>query len=152
MNKIIRFPLYWLLFIFITVGCKNEDKQVEAESSIDAARSFIRAALDGKFKDARSFMLTDSLNTNYMDIAERSFARTDQATKDGYRASSINIHKKEEMNDSTAILIYSNSFKNDHDTLRILRMNSKWLVDLKYLYEHDQDTMMPKPVLKDSLQ
>jgi hypothetical protein len=96
-------------------------------------------------------MLTDSLNTNYMDVAERSYERTDQATKDGYRASSINIHQKENINDSTAVLIYSNSFKNDHDTLRILRINNEWLVDLKYLFEHDSDTMIKKPVLKDSL-
>ena len=55
------------------------------------------------------------------------------------------------MNDSTTILIYSNSFKNDHDTLKILRINSQWLVDFKYLYEHDSDTLMSKPIIKDSL-
>lgn len=148
MNKKILLPIFLLL---LAGACKNEDKQPISESNIDAARNFIRAALDGKFKEARSFMLTDSLNTNYMDVAERSYERTDQATKDGYRASSINIHQKENINDSTAVLIYSNSFKNDHDTLRILRINNQWLVDLKYLFEHDSDTMMKKPAIKDSL-
>ncbi len=143
----------FLLITVLIVSCENEGKRntTTSESNIDAARNFIRAALDGKFKEARMFMLADSVNTNYMDVAERSFARADQATKDGYRASSINIHEKKELNDSTAILIYSNSFKNDHDTLRILRINNQWLVDFKYLYEHDSDTLMNKPITKDPL-
>jgi hypothetical protein len=138
------------LFLF---SCKTDDKKSPeiSESNIDAARNFIRAALDGKFKEARMYMLTDSVNTNYMDVAERSFKRTDQLTKDGYRASSIYIHKKEKLNDSTTIVIYSNSFKNDHDTLRVVRVNEQWLVDLKYLFEHDRDTLMKKPMVKDSL-
>ncbi len=124
---------------------------MQSESDIDAARNFIRAALDGKFKDARIFMLNDSLNINYMDIAERSYEKIDQTTKDRYRTSSINIHNKKELNDSTAILIYSNSFKNDHDTLRILKKDNQWLVDLKYLYLHDRDTMQNQTIIKDSL-
>ena len=151
MKKIV--VLSFLLIALLIISCKDEDKKDStiAESSIDAARNFIRAALDGKFKEARMFMFTDSVNANYMDVAERSFERVDQPTKDGYRASSINIHEKKEMNDSTTILIYSNSFKNDHDTLKILRINSQWLVDFKYLYEHDSDTLMFKPIIKDSL-
>jgi len=133
------------------VSCKNNEKQMQSESDIDAARNFIRAALDGKFKDARIFMLNDSLNINYMDIAERSYEKIDQTTKDRYRTSSINIHNKKELNDSTAILIYSNSFKNDHDTLRILKKDNQWLVDLKYLYLHDRDTMQNQTIIKDSL-
>ncbi|MEO5946617.1 MAG: hypothetical protein ABIP79_07340 [Chitinophagaceae bacterium] len=151
MKKLVALP--FLLIGVLIVSCKDEDKNnpTTSESNIDAARNFIRSALDGKFKEARRFMLTDSVNTNYMDVAERSFAKADQTTKDGYRASSINIHEKKELNDSTAILIYSNSFKNDHDTLRILRINNQWLVDFKYLYEHDRDTLMNKAIIKDSL-
>lgn len=150
MNKLILFIT--CLFLVSIVSCKNKEKQTKSESDIDAARNFIRAALDGKFKDARTYMLNDSLNTNYMDIAERSYERIDQTTKDRYRSSSINVHNKKELNDSTAILIYSNSFKNDHDTLRILKKNNQWLVDLKYLYLHDRDTMQNQTIFKDSLQ
>lgn len=150
MKKII--PLLSLLFILF-IACKNDDKkkQPTSESNIDAARNFIRAALDGKFKEARVFMLDDSVNTNYMDVAERSFQRADQSIKDGYRSSSIRIQKKIEINDSTTIVIYSNSFKNDHDTLKILKVNNQWLVDLKYLYEHDSETLLNKSIIKDSL-
>ncbi|MFN8289971.1 MAG: DUF4878 domain-containing protein [Chitinophagaceae bacterium] len=145
--------LFLLLPVLFTTGCKSgkEKAAPPAENNIDAARSFIRAALDGKFDLARTYMLADSVNTNYMDVAERSYQKTDQETKNGYRTASIHILPVTEVNDSTTIIVYSNSFKNDPDTLRVLRMNGKWLVDLKYLYEHDMDTTLKKPLLNDSL-
>jgi len=86
-----------------------------------------------------------------MDIAERSYQRSDQSVKDGYRTASINIHKVSTMNDSTTVVIYSNSFKNDHDTLKVLKRDGQWKVDLKYLFEHDTDTLQRKPVTNDTL-
>ena len=96
-------------------------------------------------------MLPDSVNINYMDVAERSYEKAEQATKDGYRASTIHIHQVDPVNDSTFIIIYSNSFKNDHDTLKVLKVTGQWLVDFKYLYEHDSDTLQNKSIANDSL-
>ncbi len=141
--------------LILTYGaaCTGGGKEpVSSENNIDAARNFIRAALDGKFDDARNYMLPDSVNTNYMDVAERSYQRADKAIKDGYRASSIKIHEvKEPLKDSVTIVIYSNSYRNEPDTLRVIRSNGQWLVDLKYLYEHDADTLLKSPNLNDSL-
>lgn len=148
MRKIFVLPC---CFIILVVSCKSKEKQTTSESNIDAARNFIRAALDGKFSEARTFMLQDSVNTNYMDLVERSYINIDQATKDGYRVSSINIHLLDPLNDSTSIIIYSNSFKNDHDTLKVQKRNDNWLVDFKYLYQHDADTIIKKPILNDTL-
>jgi hypothetical protein len=50
------------------------------------------------------------------------------------------------------VIIFSNSFKNDPDTLRMVRINNNWLVDLKYLYQHDTDTLLQKMVTTDSNQ
>lgn len=86
-----------------------------------------------------------------MDLAERSYLNINQDIKDGYRASSINIHLLNPLNDSTAIIIYSNSFKNDHDTLKVQKRNDNWLVDFKYLYQHDADTSIKKPMLNDTI-
>jgi hypothetical protein len=140
MKKINHLFLFLLLY---TASCKNKKSNPsEAENNIDAARNFIRAALDGKFDEARNYMLQDSMNINYMDVAERSFQKADKATKDGYKTSSINIHQViETIQDSVTIVIFSNSFKNDPDTLRVIKTAGKWLVDLKYLYEHSADTM-----------
>jgi hypothetical protein len=149
-----RTHLFFLFLLFSLWACKNkEDKTSDkSENSIDAARNFIEAALKGDFPKARTYMLSDSVNTNFMDVAERSYQHNDQATKDGYRTAAIRIidatHK---LNDSTNVIIYSNSYKNDPDTLKVVRVNGEWLVDLKYLYLHDVDTTQAKPVFNDSI-
>ena len=86
-----------------------------------------------------------------MDVAERSYTKADLETKNGYRTASINMHQVTAVNDSTTFVIYSNSFKNDHDTLKVVKENGQWLIDLKYLYQHDQDSIpMIKPAIDSS--
>lgn len=131
--------LFALLFI---AACGNEEKApATSDNHVDAVRNFVRAALDGKFAEARMYMISDSVNNNYMDVAERSYANMSQENKDGYRASSIQFPSPMiTVNDSTSIVIYSNSFKNNPDTLKVVKAGGKWLVDFKYLYLHDTDT------------
>jgi len=149
MNK---YPVLLFFLVILCYSCRNKDNGAsKSENNIDAARNFIRAALDGKFNEARDYLLPDSVNMNYMDVVERAYKNIDQSTKDGYRGSSIRIHGVNPVNDSVTIIIYSNSFKNDPDTLKLLRINSRWLVDLKYLYTHDLDTTLMKPAVSDSL-
>lgn len=139
------------LFLLLFLAACNNKKQNEADDDVNTASNFIRAALDGKFKEAQSYMLSDSINKNYLDIAESNYQKADLDTKTNYRNSSINIHKITPVNDSTTIIIYSNSFKNDHDTLKLLKEQGKWLVDLKYLFDHDFDTTVNKKPISDSL-
>lgn len=138
----------------VLLSCNNDQKPSasKSEDDVDAARNFIRAALDGKFNEARVYMLQDSVNMNWMDIAERNYQKADRDTKVGYASASINIHNVNPVNDSITIVIYSNSFKNDHDTLKILRAGNHWLVDLKYLFQHDDGGAVEKPMLNDSIQ
>jgi hypothetical protein len=149
-----RITNLFLFLLFCFVACTNDDKKdtPKSENNIDAARNFIRAALDGKFNEARSFMLADSVNTQYLDAVERNFSRLSPETLNAYRGASIRFYPPTtQLNDSTTIIIYANSFMNDPDTLRILKIKGQWLVDLKYLYEHDSDTSFQKPVRKDTL-
>lgn len=141
-------------FLFSISSCKSKDKEQDSksENNIDAARNFIRAALDGKFDEARTFMLPDSVNTNYIDVAERSFQNNSQSIKDGYRSASIKIlNVLEVIKDSQTVVIYSNSFMNNPDTLKVLNVNGQWLVDFKYLYQHDADTLLHKSSVTDTL-
>lgn len=133
-------------------SCKSKDSSSGTpENDLDAGRMFIRAALDGKFDEARTLLLEDSVNTNFFELAQRAHSRFDAATRDGYRTSSIRIIQRNVLNDSTSILVYSNTFKNDPDTLKIVRVSGKWLIDLKYLFRHAMDTTRPQPMTKDSL-
>lgn len=137
--------LLFLFLLFVAASCSNNsNKEKKPENDIDAARDFIRAALDGKFDLAKTYMLQDSSNTQYLDAVERNYQKMADSTKEGYHESSINIHRVDPVNDSTTIIIYSNSFKNDNDTLRVLKINQQWLVDLKYIFEHNRDTLSKK--------
>lgn len=136
-----------VLLLLLAACGNNEDKAPStSDSHVDAVRNFVRASLDGKFAEARMYMISDSVNNNYMDVIERSYANMSQENKDGYRASSIQFPSPMiTVNDSTSIVIYSNSFKNNPDTLKVVKSGGKWLVDFKYLYLHDADTLSGKP-------
>jgi len=142
-----------VLFLFFS-ACNGNDSNMTsvAENDIDAAREFIRSALDGKFEQAKKYMLPDSSNMQYISVAERNYQKADEETKNGYRSASIRIFSPvTHINDSTTIIIYSNSFKNDPDTLKVLSIKGQWLVDLKYLYEHDMNPLPAQVNKTDSL-
>jgi hypothetical protein len=145
MRKILSF----VSIATVLFACGNTDNKTDAaktDNKLDAVNTFIRATLDGKFDEAKDVMLQDSLNLNYLEVGQRARERADQNTKDGYRTASIRIHDTINQNDSTSIIIYSNSFKNDPDSLRLIKQNNQWLVDLKYLFEHDKDTSPTQPI------
>lgn len=131
-----------LLALLFIAACGNKEKApATSDNHVDAVRNFVRAALDGKFAEARMYMISDSVNNNYMDVAERSYSNMSQENKDGYRASSIQFPSPMiTVNDSTSIVIYSNSFNNNRDNLKVVKTGGKRLVDFKYLYLHDSDT------------
>lgn len=147
-------PIYLIIALLFFAGCKNANNEASIQSSdnaMDAARNFIRATLDGKFDEANSYLLQDSININYLQVGKRSRDNATQDTKDGYRTASIRFHKTIQKNDSTCIIIYSNSFKNDHDSLRLVKNNQQWLVDLKYLFEHGTDSIQPTSKMIDTI-
>ncbi|MBK6938052.1 MAG: DUF4878 domain-containing protein [Chitinophagaceae bacterium] len=151
----IKLYFFCLTLIYITFlfacGGKNKKAVAVSDNNMDAARNFIRAALDGKYTEAKRYMLNDSLNNYFMNLAERSYQKYDTETRTGYLNSSIQFHKTIPVNDSVSVIIYSNSFKNDHDTLRVIKSGDNWLIDLKYLFLHDSDTTLPQTVTKDTL-
>ena len=131
--------LYLLSFLFLFLcGCHNNDeeqKQNTSENDVDAARNFIRAALDGQFSRARTYMIRDSLNTQLMDVTESNYQqRMSREDKRGYREASINLHNIRQSGDTVSIVSYSNSFKKKDDSLKVVKINGQWLVDLKYSF------------------
>ena len=130
--------------LVLSTACQQNEKSTQlASNEVDAGRKFLRAALDGKFDIAKEYLLPDSLNLNYLDVASRGYDRLSQTDKENYKGASIIIHENKNENDSTALLIFSNSFKNDRDTLRILKRDKNWFVDLSYLYVHPSTTKQP---------
>lgn len=132
------------LLLLLVLACNNSDKKLESENDVDAARNFINAALAGDYNKARTFMLRDSANEERMNLIERVNLLPEE--KKGLAAATINIHSVKKLNDSATVVIYSNSFKNNWDTLKVVRDKGQWLVDFDYLFDHDSDTLtFPRP-------
>lgn len=114
----------------------NSDGRIPAsENDVDAARNFIRSALDGAYKTASNYVVKDSMNSQLLDALEMNYQKNmDREEKRSYRESSIRIADVRKINDSTSIIVYSNSFKNKSDSLRVVRRDGTWLVDLKYTF------------------
>jgi hypothetical protein len=138
MKKKLLLPLALGLCLF---ACKSH--QAKSEDDLDAARNFLKAALDGQFDNAQNYMIRDSTNLGYLDAARRKYDPK-------YKGSAITVYEVTPLNDSASIVIYSNSFKNDKDTLKVLKIKDQWLVDLKYLYQQGMDSVKPI-IINDSI-
>jgi len=129
--------LLGFLFLQFFCACGNSSDQAGdlPENDVDAGRMFIQDALKGDYSRARLLMIQDSLNNQYLDAAERNYqSRMSREDKRGYRESSINVHDVRQEGDSVSIISYSNSFKKQNDSLKVVRVNGRWLVDLKYSF------------------
>jgi hypothetical protein len=119
--------------LFLLVACTSTEKETTSENEVDAARNFLRASLDGKWNQARKFMLQDSLNVQLLDAWEDNWNHMKIADKRGYEEASIKFYDTRTVNDSTIIIQYANSyFPERRDSLKLLRSNNQWLVDFKF--------------------
>ena len=117
-------------------SCNINTGSEPAASDLIAAKEFIQAALKGRYDRAADFMLHDSQNDDRLDAVSRMQLSSDE--KQGLWDASINIYSRKLINDSTSIIVYSNSFhKENKDTLKVIKKDGKWLVDFKYLFNHE---------------
>ena len=131
-----------LLLLFSACNNADQNKQTTSENDVDAARNFIRSALDGKWKDARRFMLQDSVNTQLLDAFESNYqTHMSREDKRGYNESSITLYDTREVNDTVSIIKYANTYKKQKDSLRVVRNNGVWVVDLKYSFPQTDTTI-----------
>lgn len=127
------------LFLHFFCACNNSTDRSNttrtSENEVDAARNFIRLALDGKWEDARKMVVNDSLNNAYMDLAQQNYQqRMDLATRTAYRKASIIISAVDEHSDTVSVVHYANSYKKKEDSVKVVRRGDQWLVDLKYSF------------------
>lgn len=137
--------LFAAVILLLFSSCKDSDRTTASEqpsSDIDAAREFIRAALDGDYTKAKTFVVNDSLNQQDIEASERLYKeRMSAEDKAKYRGASIHIHETRQLNDSASIIYYSNTFRNQKDSLKVVKQDGKWLVDFKYIFKHKPDSL-----------
>jgi hypothetical protein len=118
-------------FLVSLLACHAGKTFDKAEDAQDAGRQFIRASLDGDYEKARFYLLNDSINLLLISKWQQGFDQMDRDTRQSYREASILPIRIRAINDSVTIYTYSNSFRKDTTTVRIVRHNGEWLVDLK---------------------
>ncbi|HEX7902497.1 MAG TPA: hypothetical protein VF487_01365 [Chitinophagaceae bacterium] len=126
------------------IACNETDRQLteSTEDDINTATTFLRATLDEDYTKARSLLVNDSLNMQDMDVYERLYKeRTPAEEKTKYRGASIVIHEARKVDSLTSIINYSNSYKKEVDSLKVIKMNGKWLVDLKFVFKQQTDSL-----------
>ncbi|MBS1654935.1 MAG: hypothetical protein JSU05_08830 [Bacteroidetes bacterium] len=140
-NKFTVAVSFLLLFL---AACKNNDQPASAEKSeddVNAATDFIQLSLQGKFDQARKYVLPDTLNLQYADIMERGYKeRLKPEDREASRTASIHTHNINKLNDSTTIFEYDNSFEKKDYKLKLVKLNNHWLVDLKYSFQNKPDS------------
>lgn len=121
-----------ILALLALAACGGQGNFRKADSAPDAAREFIRASLDGNYRKAAFYMLQDSTNNMLLGKLQTDYQMLSPLEKENYRSASIRPVEIRQLNDSLSTFrYYHTSNTKDTTTLRIVRQNKEWLVDLK---------------------
>ena len=121
-----------VLLLASLYSCNNE-KDINPVTAMDAGRMFIRASLDGDFKTAEHLLLNDTLNQQLFESYKMVYERLPAEKKIKYKDASYNVNKYVDLDDSTSIINYSNSYMNKPMEIKIVRRNKEWRIDFKYI-------------------
>jgi hypothetical protein len=128
-----KISIFFTLIIVALFSCNTQDEHKRPTNSMDVGRNFIRATLDGDFVTAEDLLLKDSLNMQTFQTYKNYYKTNLSADiKKGYKNASYNINKLEDVNDSTVIINYSNTYMNKPTNIRIVKQDKLWSVDFKY--------------------
>jgi hypothetical protein len=120
--------------IAAALSCNSNDEggYKKAEDAQDAGRQFIRASLDGDYEKAAFYLLKDSTNMMLFKKQQANYEEMSKKEKSKFKAAVIRPVAITGENDSTVqYKYYSTSNAADTTTLRIVRRQDTWLVDLK---------------------
>ena len=120
-----------IYLLMLAAACGGGGYQ-RAEDAQDAGRQFIRATLDGEHDKAKFYLLHDTTNLLLLKQQESNYNKLSGKEKNEFRQSSIRPIEIKPVNDSVTLYKYYNTYHSkDTTTLRIVRINADWLVDLK---------------------
>jgi hypothetical protein len=122
------------LFAAVTFSCNDQTKK-EPVTDIDVANTFVRNLLDNDFKEAEKYLLNDETNSQIFERFKKQYSGKDKAILEKYKQADIIVNETSYVTDSVYIFNYSNSYsRTDKTILKLVRINGKWLVDLKYTF------------------
>jgi hypothetical protein len=128
-----------IIIFTLLYACNESSKPKNPVTAIEVATAFIRGILDNDFKTAASYIDTEPTNQQYFETFKHQYQLTNADELAKYKAADIIINSVEPQQDTVTIVDYSNSYKKENRyKLKLVRNNSKWLVDFKYTFEQLQ--------------
>lgn len=123
-----------LLLSAIIFSCSTKTKKAPV-TDIEVATAFVRNLLDNNFIEAEQYLLKDETNNQIFERFKKQYNQKDKATLEQYKNADIIVNESSYVTDSVFIFNYSNSYRiSDKTNLKLVRIDSKWLVDLKYTF------------------
>jgi hypothetical protein len=125
-----------LIVCALLFSCSSSDTYKRAENAQDAGREFIRASLDGDYKKAKYYLMTDSTNIMILDKWKNdTYDKLTNEERVSYTQANILPIEIQQVNDSLYNYTFTNTYKNkDTTTIQIVRVNGEWLVNLQDIH------------------
>ena len=123
-----------VIFSAIFFACNSNSTKTPV-TDVEVATTFIRNILDNKFTEAEQYLLKDETNSQIFERFQKQYSSKDKKILEQYREADIIVNDISYVTDSVCIFNYSNSYSKDVKTkLKVVRVNNKWLIDLKYTF------------------
>jgi hypothetical protein len=121
-----------IALIAIAFTACGDGSYQKAEDAQDAGRQFIRASLDGNYDKAKFYLLKDADNMTLLGKLQTDYQRMTNEEKRSFGDANIRPVEIKPLNDSITNYTYYNTYHpTDTTTIRIIKANNEWLVDLK---------------------
>lgn len=123
-----------LLIIVLAFGRCVDGDYKKPEDPVEAGSDFINFALKGDLAKAKLFILKDAANDRLFGEFEKKYHQYSPEEKSEYKNASIHVNKVQQLNDSTTIINYANSYKKEDKEVKLIKQNGEWWVDFKYTF------------------
>lgn len=130
-----KLKMFIAVIIFAGLVSCN-DKKDNPTTDIDVARAFIKDVLENNYKDAKTLVLDEEMNNQYFELSKKEFEGKSKDDLENYKKADIIVNELKQVNDSVTIVNFSNSYKKSiKNEVKVVRINGKWLVDLKHTFQ-----------------
>jgi hypothetical protein len=113
------------------LSCQSTPRFEPAKDPLEAGRYFVESCLKGEFKEAQFYILKDTLNQLQLDSISESYHQLDKEGRQQLRQASIQINNVTTLDSNNAVLQYQNSFEKIARSIKIVRNEHGWQVNLK---------------------
>ncbi|TDX00783.1 hypothetical protein [Dinghuibacter silviterrae] len=100
----------------------------------EAGRDFINATLKADYAIADGYILQDTLNQSTYRRYKQQYTSLPDAEKDSYAKASLVIYSVDKPSDSTAVIDFSNTYKNERSRVFLVRKGGEWWVDFAKMF------------------